>query len=38
MLRLGTSPPDTREMDLDDIYLLRLKLRRGFPEAVMKFI
>lgn len=26
MLRLGTSPPHTREMNLDDIFLLRLKL------------
>lgn len=26
MLRLGTPPPHTREMDLDDIYHLRLKL------------
>ena len=26
MLRLGTPPPHTREMDLDDIYFLRLKL------------
>lgn len=26
MLRLGTPPPDSREMDLDDIFVSRLKL------------
>ena len=26
MLRLGTPPPDIREMDLDDIFVSRLKL------------
>lgn len=26
MLRLGSKPPQTREMDLDDIFLSRLKL------------
>jgi hypothetical protein len=26
MLRLGSTPPHTREMDLDDIFLSRLKL------------
>ncbi len=26
MLRLGAEPPDNREMDLDDIFLARLKL------------
>ncbi len=26
MLRLGSAPPETREMDLDDIFILRLQL------------
>ncbi|MBR9980028.1 MAG: hypothetical protein KFF50_03275 [Desulfatitalea sp.] len=36
MLRLGSTSPDTREMDLDDIFLARLKLLLIMAKAYLK--
>jgi hypothetical protein len=36
MLRFGSAPPDTREMDLDDIFFARLKLLIVMAKAYLE--
>ena len=36
MIRLGSSPPETREMDLDDIFFSRLKLMIIMAKAFLE--